>query len=321
MSREAASGRTASGGAAFGAAVLATAALLAAPPAGAWEPASGPAAPPRILLRTVAGDMLLTLYPEVAPRHVEQILKLVRAGVYDGTHFYRVQPDFVVQLGNAQDRLQPLTPEQRALIRPIPAETSDRKHRPGALSMARRDDDRNSAETSFSILLDFAPHLDGEYTVFGHVERGVEVLRELLRVPRDGHHRPSVRLTLLQAGVVEPDLPTARVPLAAPRPVQAGRDAPIRAEALIPETAERATFVAAIGVMALLSLAGFLTAGPEARRLPTALVLLNVLVGVFFLLALLTPLSQERGWLALLLFGGVLGILKLLGRFERPGPR
>jgi len=300
---------------------LAALLLLAVPLGAAQEPAASPPAerPPRVLLRTVAGDILLTLYPDVAPRHVEQILKLVRAGVYDGTHFFRVQPDFVIQLSNAQDRLEPLSPEQLALIRPIPAEVSDRIHRPGALSMARRSDDPDSAETSFSILLDFAPHLDGQYTVFGHVERGVEVLQELLRVPRDAGFRPLQRLTVVSAGVVRPDVPTEQVPLAAARPVRGGPDAPIRAEARLPESAERPTFIAAIGVMALLSLLGFFTAGPAARRLSTALSLLNVLIGLFFLLALLTPLSQERGWLALLLFLATLGVIKLLGRFERSG--
>jgi len=301
---------------------LASLALLAVSPSAAQEPAAVPAAverPPRVLLRTVAGDILLTLDPDAAPRHVEQILKLVRAGVYDGTHFFRVQPDFVIQLGNAQDRLQPLSPEQLALIHPIPAEISDRIHRPGALSMARSADDPDSAETSFSILLDFAPHLDGQYTVFGHVERGVEVLQELLRVPRDAQYRPLQRLTVVSAGVVRPDVPTEQVPLAAARPVRGSSEAPIRAEARLPESAERATFIAAIGVMALLSLLGFFTAGPGARRLPTALSLLNVLIGLFFLLALLTPLSQERGWLALLLFLATLGVIKLLGRFERSG--
>jgi peptidyl-prolyl cis-trans isomerase B (cyclophilin B) len=301
---------------------LAALVLLAAANAGTSQQMAtsvGGERPPRVLLRTIAGDILLVLYPEVAPRHVEQFVRLVRAGVYDGTHFYRVQPDFVIQLGNAQDRLQPLRPEQLALIRPIPAETSDRIHRPGVLSMARRGDDPDSAETSFSILLDFAPHLDGEYTVFGHVQRGVEVLQELLRVPRNASHRPDQRLTVLSAGVVREDLPTERVPLAAARPVRGNPDAPIRAEALVPDSAERGTFIAAIGVMGLVSLAAFFSAGASARRLPTALSLVNVLIGLFFLLALLTPLSQERGWLALLLFAATLGVLKLFGRFERRG--
>jgi peptidyl-prolyl cis-trans isomerase B (cyclophilin B) len=302
--------------------VGALALLAAAPVLSAQESGTSPGPaerPPRVLLRTVAGDILLTLYPDVAPRHVEQLLKLLRAGVYDGTHFFRVQPDFVIQLGNAQDRLRPLSPEQSALIRPIPAELSDRIHRPGALSMARRGDDPDSAETSFSILLDFAPHLDGRYTVFGHVERGVEVLQELLEVPRDARFRPVQRLTVISAGVVRPEVPSEQVPLAAARPVRPGPDAPIRAESRVPDAAERPTFIAAISVMALVSLLGFFTAGRSARRLPTALSLINVLVGLFFLLALLTPLSQERSWLALLLFAAVLGVLKLLGRFERSG--
>jgi len=299
-------------------------ALLAAPWAsGQDSPTPEGPYPPRILMRTAAGDLVLALDPQAAPRHVEQILKLVQSGVYDGTHFFRIQPDFVIQLSTAQDRRPPLSAEQLALIHPLPQEVSDLIHRPGALSMARREDDPDSAETSFSIMLDFAPHLDGHYTVFGHVERGVDVLQELLRVPRDEQSRPTHRLGVEFARVVRPDVPTDAVPLLAAHPVASRADAPIRATSPelpgAPDSGERTVFLVAIGAMALVSLAAFLTAGASPRRLPTALALLNVLIGLFFLLALLTPLSQQRGWLALLLFAAVLGVLKLLGRFERSG--
>src|SRR5687767_10199166 len=73
----------------------------------------------KIILRTVAGDLLLNLQPEYAPEHVRQVLKLARAGVYDGTHFYRVHKGFVAQLSTAHERLVPLTAEQAAAIRKI----------------------------------------------------------------------------------------------------------------------------------------------------------------------------------------------------------
>src|SRR5262249_1517462 len=84
-----------------------------------------PLAPPRIVLHTTLGDLVLALYPTVAPKHVEQVLRLVRLGVYDGTFFYRVDPSFLAQISTAQTRPQPLTPEQAAAIHPLPAEFSD----------------------------------------------------------------------------------------------------------------------------------------------------------------------------------------------------
>jgi cyclophilin family peptidyl-prolyl cis-trans isomerase len=278
------------------------------------------AQPPRVIFTTVAGELLLELYPDTAPAHVEQILRLVEAGVYDGTHFVRVEPDFVIQLGSVQDRLVPLTDEQRALIHPLRAELSDRPHRPGALSMARREDDLDSAETSFSILLNFAPHLDGKYTVFGHLERGVEVLREMLRVPRGANHQPRVRLTVLKARVADPSLEAGQIPLAVARPIRQPGFAPIRApDESAPSTAasEDSVFLLAIGLMALLSLVAFLSAGADAPRLSTALTATNVLVGVFFLIVLLAPYAQEHPWLALGVFLALVATLRLLGRFER----
>ena len=85
----------------------------------------------RILLRTNRGDLVLALYPDVAPRTRAQILKLVRLGVYDSTRFHRVEPGFVVQLTNAQNRKQPLSPEQRQAIVKLPAEFSALPHRAG----------------------------------------------------------------------------------------------------------------------------------------------------------------------------------------------
>jgi cyclophilin family peptidyl-prolyl cis-trans isomerase len=284
--------------------------------------AAAPAAaqPPRVILTTVAGELLLELYPDVAPAHVQQVLKLVEAGAYDGTHFVRVEPDFVIQLAGVEDRLAPLTAEQRALIRRLPAELGDRPHRPGALSMARRDDDLDSAETSFSILLDFAPHLDGAYTVFGHLERGVEVLREMLRVPRGARHQPRVRLTVLKARVADPSLASGRIPLAVARPVQGPGLDPIRAPEPSPAAAapsQDSVFLLAIGLMALLSLVAFVGAGADAPRLPRALTATNVLIGVFFLVVLLTPRAQEHPWLALGILAALVATLRLLGRFER----
>ncbi len=142
--------------------------------------------PERIVLSTRHGDLVLALYPEIAPRHVAQVKKLVRLGAYDSTYFFRIEPGFLIQITDILNRLDPLTDAQRAAHHPLPAEFSTRlRHRLGTLSMARWEDP-DSATSSFSILLGPAPHLDGHYTLFGHVENGGSVLEKIVRSPRDG---------------------------------------------------------------------------------------------------------------------------------------
>ena len=156
----------------------------------------------RVLLRTNRGDLVLALYPEVAPRHVAQILKLVRMGVYDSTFFNRVEPGYVVQLTNAQNRKRPLSPEQLAAIIKLPSEPSQVPHQVGTLSMARDPNDPNSAETSFSILLRPAPHLDAKYTVFGEVLSGMELVNMVAAEPREPTGAPADPPVVEQARVV-----------------------------------------------------------------------------------------------------------------------
>jgi len=117
---------------------------------------------------TTGGTFTLELLPDVAPRTVAQFKRLIGAGVFDGIYFYRVEKGFVAQTATAADRATPLTPEQRAVIVPIPLETGPMLHKRGVLSLAHGDDP-NSGETSFSILLADAPHLDGKFTVFGRL--------------------------------------------------------------------------------------------------------------------------------------------------------
>src|SRR5215218_6002233 len=91
----------------------------------------------RILLRTNRGDLVVGLYDAIAPKHAAQLRKLVRLGVYDSTMIFRVEPGFVAQVTNAQNRKKALTSEQHKAITPIPAEFSKLQHRPGIVSMAR----------------------------------------------------------------------------------------------------------------------------------------------------------------------------------------
>ena len=126
---------------------------------------SPPRSRERVVLRTNAGDLVLVFYPRVAPQHVGQILELVRLGAYDTTEFFRVVPRFLVQTAEVEYRRLPLSEAQRSAIKNIPLELSELVHRRGMVTMARQEDDQNSARTSFSMLLADAPHLDCKYTV------------------------------------------------------------------------------------------------------------------------------------------------------------
>lgn len=144
----------------------------------------------RILLRTTRGDLVVGLYDTIAPKHAAQLKKLVRLGVYDSTWIHRIEPGFVAQITNAQNRKKPLTPEQHRAIAPIPAELSKLQHRPGIVSMAHDNDDINSAETSFSFMLGRAPELDKKFTIIGEVEFGMPLLKMVEKEPRDYYNRP-----------------------------------------------------------------------------------------------------------------------------------
>jgi cyclophilin family peptidyl-prolyl cis-trans isomerase len=164
--------------------------------------ASGPAVgDERVVLHTNRGDLVIALYDAVAPKHAAQIKKLVRLGVYDSTLLFRVEPNFVIQITNAQNRKQPLTPEQHKAITHIPAELSKIKHRKGIVSMARDTDDLNSAETSFSFMLGRSPELDGKYTVIGEVEFGQPLLDQIAKEPRDYWNKPVKPILIERAEV------------------------------------------------------------------------------------------------------------------------
>jgi cyclophilin family peptidyl-prolyl cis-trans isomerase len=169
------------------------------------------------VFHTTAGDLVFALYPDTAPKTVMQFLALVRAGVYDTTNFARIVPGFVAQVSSAADRTRALTAEQASLVHRLPAELSILKHERGILSMARQDGDLDGAETSFSVLLGSAPHLDGNYTIFGRLVAGDEVLDEMVRVPRVAD-RPVARIEVQKAVVVPSEKALAHIEL---RPARA----------------------------------------------------------------------------------------------------
>ena len=132
-----------------------------------------------LILTLKAGDVVIGLRPDLAPKHVEQIKALVRSGEYDNVAFHRVIEGFMAQTGDVQygDLAEGFSAEAAGTggsSRPdLPAEFSQEPFKRGTLGMARSQDP-NSANSQFFITFAPASFLDGQYTVVGQVESGME---------------------------------------------------------------------------------------------------------------------------------------------------
>ncbi|XP_023524765.1 peptidyl-prolyl cis-trans isomerase CYP23 [Cucurbita pepo subsp. pepo] len=157
----------------------------------------------RVVFQTNYGDIEFGFFPNVAPKTVDHIFKLVRLGGYNTNHIFRVDKGFVAQVADVMGgRSAPMNEEQRAEAKKtVVGEFSSVKHVRGILSMGRYDDP-DSAQSSFSMLLGDAPHLDGKYAIFGKVTKGDDTLKKLEELPtrREGIFvMPTERITILSS--------------------------------------------------------------------------------------------------------------------------
>ena len=122
---------------------------------------------------------MINLRPDLAPKHVEQIKTLVREGAYDNVAFHRVIPGFMAQTGDVQfgDMADGFNARRAgtggSARSDLPAEFSGENYVRGTVGMARAADP-NSANSQFFIMFEPAPSLDGQYTIIGNVESGME---------------------------------------------------------------------------------------------------------------------------------------------------
>ena len=131
------------------------------------------------------GVIALELYPETAPISVENFVKLARDGFYDGVIFHRVVPGFVIQGGDPTGTGMggpgyQIKGEFRAN-----GVKNDLKHTRGVLSMARAQA-YDSAGSQFFIMVEDAPHLDGQYAAFGRVTNGMDVVDKIVEDSQNG---------------------------------------------------------------------------------------------------------------------------------------
>jgi len=143
------------------------------------------------------GEIVLRFYPDVAPNHVRNLLKLAEAKFYDGTTFHRVIPGFMIQGGDPNSKGQDRSshgmggPGHR-----IKAEFSSKPHKRGVLSMARSNDP-DSAGSQFFICVADSHFLDWQYTAFGEVVSGIEVADTIVNAKRDGRDNPLERVEMI----------------------------------------------------------------------------------------------------------------------------
>ena len=145
-------------------------------------------------IKTKFGDMDVVFFPEKAPKHVESFMTLAKSGFYNGTIFHRVIPGFMIQGGdpNTKDLNKPETYGQGGPSQKLKAEFNDIPHRRGILSMARTNDP-NSAGSQFFIVVKDSNFLDGQYTVFGEVVKGMEVVDKIVSLPKNSRDLPNER--------------------------------------------------------------------------------------------------------------------------------
>jgi len=136
-----------------------------------------------IVIELKDGPVVIETFPDVAPKHVERIEKLAKAGKYDGVAFHRVIEGFMaqtgdVQFGNVKDLSERRVGTGGSDLPDLKQEFNDKKHDRGTCSMARSSSP-DSANSQFFICFEPAPFLDKQYTVWGQVIEGMELVDKI----------------------------------------------------------------------------------------------------------------------------------------------
>jgi len=142
-------------------------------------PASAEPKPENVLvMETSEGTVKIEMLPELAPNHVDRIRELTRQGFYDGVVFHRVIDGFMAQTGD------PTGTGRGGSGQNLDAEFSRAPFERGSVGMARAQDP-DSADSQFFIMFDAAPHLNGQYTLWGQVIEGMDVVDSLKKAPQN----------------------------------------------------------------------------------------------------------------------------------------
>ena len=156
-----------------------------------------------VIIKTDFGNIKFSLLPDIAPETVRNFSQLAKSGFYNGTLFHRVIPGFMIQGGDPNTK----NPDKSTWGQGGPgynlkAEFNSRSHLRGIVSMARAGDP-DSAGSQFFIVTSDSTFLDKQYTVFGEVVDGMEVVDEIVNLPRDGNDCPDQQAKMLEVTISE----------------------------------------------------------------------------------------------------------------------
>jgi peptidyl-prolyl cis-trans isomerase B (cyclophilin B) len=158
------------------------------------------------VIKTTEGEMVIEFWPEVAPKTVENFIKLAKQGFYDGTCFHRVIKGFMIQGGDPKTK--DLSKESEwGTGDPgykIKAEFNDRSHKRGVISMARSQNP-DSAGSQFFICHGNPSFLDRQYTAFGKLIKGDDVLEKIATTATHPQDRPDKRMGVESIKIVSAD--------------------------------------------------------------------------------------------------------------------
>ena len=159
------------------------------------------------VIETRLGEIELELLNDKAPGHVKNFVDLAKKGFYDGSTFHRVIPNFMIQGGDPGTKDPKAPRSQHGIGGPgytIKAEFNDTAHKRGVLSMARSNDP-NSAGSQFFICHGDPRFLDRQYTAFGKVIQGDDVLEKIATTPTQPGDRPTKRMNIVSVKIVPAD--------------------------------------------------------------------------------------------------------------------
>ena len=154
------------------------------------------------VIETTLGNIELEFLEDKAPGHTKNFKDLANKGYYDGTTFHRVIPGFMIQGGDSNSKSEDRS--MHGMGGPgysIKAEFNDTPHDRGILSMARSSDP-NSAGSQFFIVVKASHFLDKQYTAFGRVIKGMDVVDKIVSTPRDRRANPNERVEMKSVKIV-----------------------------------------------------------------------------------------------------------------------
>ena len=264
-----------------------------ATPCSAYTP---PETDPRVVITTSQGTILVALAPENAPRHVKEFLTALGAGDLTGANVTRVAPQYYAQivgkLGTAQ-------------LAGLPVEHRKVGNLRGALSVF--DSGKPGEAPTLIFVVMKSPQLDPDYTPIGFVEAGMGVVRAIASAATVGDHQPAKPITITD------------VHMATPKERAVLR----QAEVTTGSNDEATSVLAAIFIIACAAFVGAIISAFYERigkQRATSLALIVALFAFFALWVALGGTANGHGLVGVLLFGGAIGIFRLMGRFERPAP-